>query len=381
MKTQKILILGITGNLSKLKILPAVGQYYDMYKDDINIELYGYSRSQADQNEIEKLLKSEIKTTDNLPKIILGQGSYEDNTFYDSLIQTLGSEDSLIVYLAVPPSVYKEFLQNSCPYPQSAIDILIEKPFGESLEEARDILKIVSDCDLHQRVHFIDHYLFKSAFQVDILKIRQELSYNLLGLNNIKSMEIKALETVDVKERGGYYDQNGAIKDMFPHLYSAYNFGLGFFGAPLLDTDSWAVNDLQIAQYEGYKDDADNTKSTTESYFKTSLTINNFKNKPILVTLESGKKQSQKLTQMLITFENNYKLEFQIAPQSYLKLTDSKDKLVMDFEITKDQKLDHVRVFEDVFAGDYSRFVPNPKILDYWELYNKIISSHIPKPI
>jgi glucose-6-phosphate 1-dehydrogenase len=378
MKTQKILILGITGNLAKLKILPAIGQYYDLHSNEVNIELYGYSRSQPNVEELNILIQSQIKSVQNLPKITLVQGEYIDNAFYSELVASLGDNDSLVVYLAVPPSVYTTFLQNSCPYSKRPIDILIEKPFGESIEEAQNILKIVSECDLHQRVHFLDHYLFKSIVQLDILQIQQELSYNNLSFGKVTRVQIQALEIVDVKERGGYYDTNGAIKDMFPHLYSLYNYCLGFFGNPKIDNNNWKVNNLKTSQYEGYKNDVGNPKSKTESYFMADMSISTFGKKILQLVMESGKQQPQKITQMTIEFESKSQLIFQIAPKSFVRLVDSKGKIIKSFLIEASDKIDHTRVFENVFAGNFDHFVPSGKVLEYWNLYEKIVAQNKP---
>jgi glucose-6-phosphate 1-dehydrogenase len=373
MKTQKILILGITGNLAKLKILPAIGQYYDLHSHEVNIEIYGYSRSKADLEEIQLLIRSQTKFLQNesqLPKLTLIQGEYSDKTFYDELVGSLTVDDSLAVYLAVPPSVYTNFLENSCPYSRRPIDILIEKPFGESMEEGRRILDIVTKCDLHQRVHFLDHYLFKSALQVDAKEIQTELANQNLTFQKVSHVSILALETVDVKERGGYYDQNGAIKDMFPHLFSLYHFMLN-----ILENKSKSIDwqaEVEVEQYSGYKEDVNNLASTTESFFDARL-VNKFEDGvSIPLQMNSGKKQVQKLTQVLVDFEEGYQLDFRISPQTYIRLLNKDKALIKEFKINLDDKLDHTRVFENVFAGDFSRFVPNDKVLEYWEVYDKI---------
>lgn len=373
MKTQKILILGITGNLAKLKILPAIGQYYELHSNEVNIEIYGYSRSKANLEEIQMLIRSQIKSISNLnqlPRITLIQGEYSDKTFYDELVGSLTLNDSLAIYLAVPPSIYTNFLENSCPYSKRPIDILIEKPFGESLEEGKQILDIVKKCDLHQRVHFLDHYLFKSGLQVDNNQVTRELKRQNLKVSDIKSIDISATETVDAKERGGYYDNNGAIKDMFPHLYSLYNFGINFFDVDLIN--NWSVGDLTKSQYAGYKDDVNNQNSDTETSFLAVLknTIDN--NNSFALRLNSGKKAKQKCTNMTIMFKNEYRLVLELYPQSMLQMIDDQSNIIMDFPVKLDYKLDHTRVFENVFAGDFSRFVPNDKVLEYWQVYQKI---------
>jgi glucose-6-phosphate 1-dehydrogenase len=376
MKTQKILILGITGNLAKLKILPAIGQYFDLHSNEVNIEIYGYSRSKANLEEIQSFIRSQIKSTqklNQLPKITLVQGEYNDKTFYDELVGSLTLDDSLAIYLAVPPSIYTNFLENSCPYSKRSIDILIEKPFGESLEEGKHILEIVAKCDLHQRVHFLDHYLFKSGLQVDKNEIASEVAKHNLNAEDIKSIDICAHETVDAKERGGYYDNNGAIKDMFPHLYSLYNLGMSFFNINF--TNNWTIVDMAKSQYDGYKIDVNKPNSVTETSFlailKNQLDVNNDYN----LALASGKKAKQKWTNMTILFKNKYRLELELYPNNTMELIDEQSNITTNFNINLDDKLDHTRVFENVFAGDFSRFVPNDKVLEYWEVYQKIADA------
>lgn len=376
MKTQKILILGITGNLAKLKILPAIGQYFDLHSHEANIEIYGYSRSKANLEEIQTLIRSQIKSaknTNKLPKITLVQGGYNDNFFYDELVGSLTQNDSLAIYLAVPPSIYTNFLENSCPYSKRPIDILIEKPFGESLEEGRHILEIVKKCDLHQRVHFLDHYLFKSALQINSQQVKQQLGECNLNVGAIKSIDIFANEIVDAKERGGYYDNNGAIKDMFPHLYSLYNFGMDFFADSV--QNNWSVVDMGKSQYEGYKTDVQNPDSITETSFFAILKNQTSQTNSFNLSLVSGKKAKQKWTNITILFKNKYRLELELFPNNTLELIDDQNIIINNFTINLNDKLDHTRVFENVFAGDFSRFVPNDKVLEYWQVYQKIADA------
>lgn len=377
MKTQKILILGITGNLAKLKILPAIGQYFDLHCHETNIEIFGYSRSKANLEEIKSLIRSQIKSLSNqdkLPIIELIQGEYSDKTFYDQLVGTLTENDSLAIYLAVPPSIYTNFLENSCPYSKCPIDILIEKPFGESLQEGQRIMDIVAKCDLHQRVHFLDHYLFKSALQIDFDEIKTEFKEHNLSFENLRMVSITATETIDVKDRGGYYDINGAIKDMFPHLYSLYNFIADLIDKEGFENAKWFVSDIIKEQYDGYKLDVNNPESKTETYFHVNFRDSKGDNWYKQMIMTSGKKQKEKLTDIYISFDSSYFLRYQLAPNPRLVLNKVND-LVKEFTINQDNKLDHTRVFEDVFAGDFSRFVPNSKVLEYWQVYQKIADA------
>ena len=360
MITQKILIFGVTGNYAKIKVMPALKQYYEFYSKQINIEIYGYSRSQPNLEELKNILGDEA-----FAKTTFKQGDYSDVGFLDYLIKDLKTNDRLIVYLAVPPSVYVDFLKNSCPYSESSIDILIEKPFGRSLEEAQEILQVSMDCHLHRNIHFVDHYLFKSATRVNLSEIGKNLDLNFADLQKI---EIQALETIDIKDRAGYYDETGAIKDMFPHLYSLFNHSLKLFATE--QSPKWQTISTEIKQYEDYKTDVNNADSSTETYFQTKLK-GYFANQVVDVFLESGKKQNQKLTTINLTLKNDLFLEYQIAPESIIKLY-KKGKLIREIPIFITTKLDHTKVFEDVTQYNFNSFIGTDEILDYWHIYNDI---------
>ena len=47
METIKFFILGISGNLAKEKVLPALGQFHGVYGDQINIEIHGCEHSRV----------------------------------------------------------------------------------------------------------------------------------------------------------------------------------------------------------------------------------------------------------------------------------------------------------------------------------------------
>jgi glucose-6-phosphate 1-dehydrogenase len=364
MITQKILILGITGNLAKLKILPSIGKYFAMHKDKVNIEIYGYSRSEANLQEIKSIISA--NSGGFLPYIELGRGSYSNNQYYFDLIENLKPSESLTTYLALPPALYLDFLKSSCPYSKQEINILIEKPFGDNTEEARQILEVTKECGLNHKIHFLDHYMFKSGTQIKFKQIGKNLG---LDFSQITKITVQALETVDVKERAGYYDTAGAIKDMIPHLISLFRLSIKLFGVPNYDFEL-TTKKLETSQYEGYKDDVENPKSNTETYFKATLD-GLVQGQKFEVELESGKRQFQKLTQVQIQFQNNKKLIYEIAPSASFKLYEG-DKLLTEVPILDNLKDDHVIVFEDVLQLNFDRFINQDMVLKYWQIFDDV---------
>jgi len=372
--TWKFLLLGITGDLSKKKILPGLAQFAMDYKDEIDVELYGYSRSVPDEKEMENILNTVVNQPHNISHLKMVQGDYADNDFFHEIIQGLESHQRLVVYLAVPPSVFVQFLQNSCPYSSRPIDILIEKPFGTSLKEAEKILSIVQACDLGRKVHFCDHYLFKNGtFLPDLIKKEMEL----LSSKKIKSITVKVLESVGVEGRAGYYDNTGALQDMLPHLYSLNQlvldeiYGKNENNENTIFAEKTEILEYKSGQYNSYLSDLFLTESQTESYFfvkfKTNFNTKLLGDNPIEITYESGKKLGLKKTSVEIGFENGEKFEWEIQPDAKVNINQTV------YDILDNNTLDHNKTLSLLLTKDYSRFVLSKNMLANWKLYENII--------
>ena len=160
---------------------------------------------------------------------------------------------------------------------------------------------------------------------------------------------------------------------MLVHLYSILNLGGKFF-ANNLQIQFQSVDSIQKSQYDGYQQDVQSPNSVTETYFKILtkakvLSANN--EKEVKIELESGKKQSAKLTALTMDFEDGQKLIYEIAPNPRIQLW-SGEQLLQTIQVANSTNEDHVNVFEDIIAGDYSHFVPHGEVLKSWELYDLV---------
>jgi glucose-6-phosphate 1-dehydrogenase len=364
MQKWKFLLLGITGDLAKRKILPGLAQFAERNSDSVTIDLIGYSRSAPDNLEIIDILnKFTASAKHNIADISYIQGEYSDSSFFEHLIQTLGKDERLVVYIATPPVVFLQLLETFCPFNAYNLDIIIEKPFGQDLVEAKRILQKVNDCKLHNNIHYCDHYLFKSAAYVNH-HVLNKLQF--VKGKQLKKVSVVALEEIDTKGREGYYDTNGALKDMLPaHLYSLLNLALTTFThLDVKDLNDFTPERVTLGQYKSYLDDLGKQDSTTETYFKVMCTDS------VEMILESGKKLGQKNNEIIFEYIDGSTLRWNIDPDKTLEYV--ADGQFLHFDLNGEGTLDHTNMFEDLLNGISKKFFVAGNILPGWELYESV---------
>src|SRR5271170_1883640 len=100
--------------------------------------------------------------------------------------------------------------------------VVIEKPFGHSLESARELnARILRTLDESQ-IFRIDHFLGKDTVQnIMAFRFANGLFEPIWNRDRIDHVQITAAETVGVEQRGNFYESTGALRDMVPnHLFT-----------------------------------------------------------------------------------------------------------------------------------------------------------------
>lgn len=352
-----ILLLGITGDLAKRKILPAIAQFSNNYQG--GVKLVGYSRSQANKEEIQGILDGHQSKAE----VAYEQGQYDDVDAFTTIFdQATTGDDKLIVYLAVPPHAFIPFIERVCPLKPQNIDIVIEKPFGSNYKEAQKLIETASNCALTKCIHFFDHYQFKSS--TFLTKAQAEELTNFQSIRPYK-ISVRALEVLGVDGRAGYYKSAGALKDMWQHLQSMVEIYKSSFGVDL-DWSKFTVHKKILGQYESFHQDI-GEKTTTDSFFHIEGDLDGVK-----VEFESGKKIGFKDTVIEIEYDDNAKIKWNLDPIKYIEVTSGIRKL-NEIMLEESKLLDHARLLSNLVEEDYHRFVSFDKVLETWQAYHKII--------
>jgi glucose-6-phosphate 1-dehydrogenase len=360
MKNITFLVLGITGDLAKRKVLPSISEFSDN-NPQFHTHLLGYSRSEVDMQKIISILNETAQhETHTLTSINYEIGQYNDMTKLDSIFSSISKEDHLIIYLALPPSVFIQFLEAACPLDPSNIDIIIEKPFGQNLQEAKHIIEVGRTCTLTNRIHFFDHYSFKHG--LDISPEIQTTLQAFLTNKTVTALEINAFEEIGVDNRLGFYDKIGATKDMIQHLITLTNSCNEALSFPLLVHESLVIKTYQFGQYKGYPLE----QSTTETYSEIKM-----KHAETDLTFKTGKNLDQKCTELTYIFNIGDTLKWIIDPNPHIILKENGVETSIQIRFEK-SLMEHTKLFQTLISGNTDKLISNQHAIEAWLIYDAI---------
>ena len=122
----------------------------------------------------------------------------------------------VVLYFALPPAVSQKACEvlATLDLPEG-LRLAIEKPFGSSLESAKEFNALLAKLVPEEQIFRVDHYLGKATV-LNLLGIRfgNRLFEPVWNNHNIERVEIITDEQLALEGRAGYYDRAGALKDM-----------------------------------------------------------------------------------------------------------------------------------------------------------------------
>jgi glucose-6-phosphate 1-dehydrogenase len=341
-----------------------------------------------------------------------------------------------VFYLALPPHAFTPTIEAlgsvGLAEGRGWTRLVVEKPFGQDLDSARQLNAIVHQHFDEVQVYRIDHYLGKETVQ-NLLVFRFtnpvfEASWNR---DRVERVEITVAEEIDVEGRGRFYDLTGAIGDMMQSHLTQVLALVAMEPPATMHADSIRDEKLKVlrsirgiperavvlGQYDagvvdgedvpGYRDvEGVADDSTMPTYAAIRLWIDNWRWQGIPFLLRTGKAMARRVTEIVVIFRGPPVCLFHDAPDDcvthadVLRLTLQPDEgFSLEIEVKDPDTADGLRtvplrfsyadafgpipeaydtLIADILEGDQTLFVRGDETEASWRLFDPVLAYDLP---
>ncbi|WP_153396689.1 glucose-6-phosphate dehydrogenase [Ornithinicoccus halotolerans] len=234
-----MVMFGITGDLARRKLMPAI---YDLANRGLlppGFSLVGFARRDWDDQDFAAVVHDAVKSHARTPfreevwqdlaeGLRFVRGTFDDPEAFARLAQTVreldearGTGGNHAFYLSIPPDWFAAVCEQlqaaglSTPQPGTWRRVVVEKPFGHDLASAQELNHIIEAVFPADSVFRIDHYLGKETVQnLLALRFANQMFEPVWNAHYVDHVQITMAEDIGIGGRAGYYDDVGAAKDV-----------------------------------------------------------------------------------------------------------------------------------------------------------------------
>lgn len=353
-----IYIFGATGDLAKRKLFPAIYSMYlegklderfaviglarrprtnEQFRADVDASIQEYARHKVERNErYEAFLEHFVYMSLDIHHAEAFASLHTLTEQMEAQFQTGGNR---LFYLALAPELFGEVAHHlrdgGLLQTKGWHRLVIEKPFGYDYQSAESLNNEIRDVFAEDDIYRIDHYLGKEMVQnIQVIRFANAFFEPLWNNKYIANIQITLSETVGVEDRGAYYEEAGALRDMGqnhmlqmlalmamepPSRMEAEDIRdekVKVFRALRSYTSQDEVHEHVIrGQYtagkigdeavKGYREEAHvAADSNTETFFAAKVFVDNFRWAGVPFYIRTGKRMPVKTTEIVVEFKN-----------------------------------------------------------------------------
>ncbi|GFH40926.1 glucose-6-phosphate dehydrogenase [Lactococcus insecticola] len=440
-------IFGASGDLAKRKLYPSL---FRLYKSGVlteNFAVIGTARRPWTKDFFEGVVLDAIAdlTTSKTEAQQFASHFYyqshdvEDAAHYhtlkvlqEDLCKRYETDHNKVFFLAMAPQFFgtiaSHLKSEAIVDGQGFERLIIEKPFGTDLTSAKALNQALSETFNEDQIFRIDHYLGKEMIQnIFAVRFANILFEHVWNRDFIDNIQITFAESIGVEDRGGYYDQSGALKDMVQnHILQvlsilAMDKPASFSSADVLPEKIKVLENLRMPDdklivenfvrgqyqaghinendYPAYIDEASVAPdSKTETFASGVFFVDTERFQDVPFFFRTGKRLTEKGTRINIVFKNDANIFSQEVAQNiltiYIQPTEGFSLQVNGKEVGKNFAIEPVKLdfrhdadalgnspeayeklMYDVLNGDSTNFSHWHEVKASWTLIDEVVKA------
>ena len=423
-RSDALVFFGATGDLAYKQIFPALQAM--VKRGHLGVSVIGVAKAGWGLDQLKARAQDSLEKHGGLDPTAWTKlsgllryidGDYSDEATFQALRKELGNAQHPAHYLAIPPMLFKEvveqLMKSGC---SKGARVIIEKPFGHDFASALELNAILLRAFPESCIFRIDHYLGKAPVRNMItFRFGNAFMEPFWNRNYIDSVQIVMAENFGVQGRGKFYDETGAIRDVIQnHMFQVLcNLAMD----PPVRTDSESVRDEKVkvlkaippietknlvrGQFQGYlQEPGVAANSKVETFGALQMQIDSWRWKGVPFYIRAGKNLPVTCMEVTARFRkpptpfrdanlpSDY-FRFRVSPQMTIAMgvtvivpgedlpTASAEMIASRHPSSREME-PYERLLGDAMAGDATEFARQDYVEEAWRIVDPMLKADTP---